>query len=164
MFRHLINIFLWFLPPTRMFAFRRLCLRAAGLDLGAQVCFCGRGWVYGRGKVHIGHETWLSPGVTIHSHQEAQIVIGDRCDIGPGVEFIPGSHQFGPSSRRAGLGTARPIRVGSGCWIGAGSIILGGVVIGDGAVIAAGAVVTRSVSADSLVAGVPATPKRELAS
>lgn len=110
----------------------------------------------------IGVHTWLSPGVVIHSHLEAPIVIGERCDIGPGVEFIPGSHIIGTSLRRAGSGIAKPISIGNGCWLGAKSIILGGVNIGDGCVVAAGAVVTQSVPPNSLVAGVPARIKRQL--
>lgn len=110
----------------------------------------------------IGADTWLSPGVVIHSHIEAPVVIGERCDIGPGVEFIPGGHIIGNSSRRAGGGTAHPISIGNGCWLGARSIILGGVKIGDGCVVAAGAVVTHDVPPNSLVAGVPALVKRQL--
>ena len=110
----------------------------------------------------IGVDTWLSPGVVIHSHVDAPIVIGERCDIGPGVEFIPGSHIIGASSRRAGMGTANPISIGNGCWLGAKSIILGGVSIGDGCIVAAGTVVTDSVPPNTLVAGIPARFKRQL--
>lgn len=127
-----------------------------------QACFCGRGWVYGRGRLQIGHRSWLSPGVIVHTHLEAEVVIGDRCDVGPGVEFITGSHLPGSTSRRAGAGTALPIIVGHGCWIGAGSRILGGVTIGDGVIVAAGAVVTHDVPPNVLVAGVPAVIKRAL--
>lgn len=160
--RHFINIVLWFLPPSRLFALRRFFLRLGGVLVPGSVCFCGRGWIYGRGVVAIGTDTWLSPGVVIHSHVEAPIVIGERCDIGPGVEFIPGSHIIGNSLRRAGSGTAHPISIGNGCWLGAKSIILGGVSIGDGCIVAAGAVVTCSVPSNSLVAGVPARVKRQL--
>ena len=130
--------------------------------MSSRVCFCGRGWIYGRGVVAIGADTWLSPGVEIHSHVEAPIKIGANCDIGPGVEFIPGSHVIGGPMRRAGGGTAQPITIGDGCWIGARSIILGGVSIGAGCVVAAGSVVTQSVSANTQVAGVPARVKRQL--
>jgi maltose O-acetyltransferase len=160
--RHFINIVLWFLPPSRLFALRRFCLRLGGVHLANSVSFCGRGWIYGRGVVAIGADTWLSPGVVIHSHVEAPIVIGERCDIGPGVEFIPGGHLIGPPQRRAGPGTALGIKVGAGSWIGAGSRILGGVSIGEGAVVAAGAVVISDVPANTLVAGVPARVKRQL--
>jgi len=49
-----------------------------------------------------------------------------------------------------------PVVIGNNCWIGGGATILAGVHIGDGCVIAAGSVVTKSVAANSIVAGVPA--------
>lgn len=162
MIRHLINMILSLLPPSRLFAVRAVLLRLADVEMHANVKFCGRGWVYGRGRLIIGEETWLSPGAVFHTHQEAIIQIGARCDLGPGIEFVAGSHEIGTGERRAGDGTARAIVVGNGCWIGARSTILGGVTIGDGAIIAAGAVVTRDVPAHTLVAGVPAVVKRQL--
>lgn len=160
--RHLVNIFLSWLPPSKLFRLRYYFLVLSDIDIQHSTSFCGRSWIYGRGRLHIGSETWLSPGVIVHTHVDADIHIGDRCDIGPGVEFIPGSHLIGNSSRRAGEGTAKPITVGNGCWIGAKSIILGGVNIGEGCIIAAGTVVTQSVPPNSLVAGVPARIKRQL--
>ena len=162
MIRHLINLFLGILPPSRLFAFRRLCLRWAGIKVGTGVRVCGRGWIYGRGVVQIGDETWISPGVVMHTHLSAPIHIGARCDIGNDVTVTLGSHTIGGPLRRAGPGTAKAVRIGDGCWIGAGVRILGGVTIGDGAVVAAGAVVTRDVGAHTLVAGVPAVIKRRL--
>lgn len=162
MLRHLVNNLLHWLPPSRLFALRRWLLKLAAIELADDVCFCGGGWIYGRGRVVIGRKTWLSPGVIIHSHLDAQISIGERVDIGPSVEFITGSHLIGIGQRRAGAGTAKPIVIGNGCWIGARSIILGGVKMGDGCVVAAGAVVTHDVPPNTLVAGVPARVKRQL--
>ena len=162
MLRHFINLLLWCLPPSRLFRFRLLSLRLAGVTAADGVSFCGRSWVYGRGNLQIGSGTWLSPGVIIHTHKDADIVIGDRCDIGHGVEFIPGGHEIGDHSRRAGAGTARSITIGNGCWIGAKSIILGGVNIGEGSVVAAGSLVRQDVPPNTLVAGVPAIVKRHL--
>ncbi len=123
---------------------------------------CGRGWVYGRGILNIGSNTWLSPGVIFYTHLEAPIVVGSNCDIGPAVEFITGGHAIGTSSRRAGQGTAKPIFIDDGCWIGAGSRLLGGVNIGSGSVVAAGSVVICDVPPNVLVAGVPAVVKKNL--
>ncbi|WP_273824779.1 acyltransferase [Pseudomonas asplenii] len=162
MIRHLINILLFLFPPSRFFSARAALLRFAAVGIGVDVKFCGRGWIYGRGRLLIGDGTWISPGGIFHTHQEADIRIGSRCDLGPGVEFILGSHELGSQERRAGKGTARSIVVGSGCWIGARSVILGGVTIGEGAIVAAGAVVVRDVPANTLVAGVPAVIKRQL--
>lgn len=142
--------------------FRRICLKFGRIDVGENASVCGRGWIYGRGTLRIGSNTWLSPGVIFHTHQDAPIFIGENCDIGPAVEFITGSHLVGNSSRRAGVGTAEHIVINDGCWVGAGSRILGGVSIGQGAVVAAGSVVTRDVPANVLVAGVPAVFKKPL--
>jgi maltose O-acetyltransferase len=162
MLRHLINLLLWPLPPSRLFLLRRLFLRLAGIDIGSDVSVCGRGWIYGRGRVALGRGTWLSPGVVFHTHLEAPIRIGDRCDVGPAVEFVTGGHLAGDAVRRAGRGTALEIAVGDGTWIGGRALILGGVKIGQGAIVAAGSVVTRDVPANVLVAGVPAVVKKVL--
>lgn len=162
MLRHFVNLLLWVMPPSRLFALRRIGLRIAGLDVADNVSICGRGWVYGRGHLRIGSSSWISPGAVFHTHLQAPITVGARCDIGPGVEFIPGGHHIAGASRRAGDGTALPISIGDGCWIGARSTILGGVTIGAGCVVAAGSVVTQDVPPNSLVAGVPARLKRSL--
>jgi len=160
--RHLVNLILWPFPPTRLFAMRRVLLRLAGVGVGANARVSGRGWIYGAGDIYIGQDSWLSPGVVAYTHRDAAIHIGERCDIGPEVRFVTGSHQIGPRQRRAGQGTALPIVVGNGCWIGAGATLLGGVTIGDGSIVAAGAVVRANVPPDTLVAGVPATPRKSL--
>lgn len=162
MIRHIVNIFLWFLPPTRLFLLRNLFLKIAGIKLGRHVCFCGRSWIYGRGDLLIKNDTWISPGAIIYTNESEAITIGSRCDIGPGVEFITGSHDIGTSLRRAGKGYAKAITVEDGVWIGAKSIILGGVTIGSGSIIAAGSLVRFDVPPNSLVAGAPAVVKRSL--
>jgi maltose O-acetyltransferase len=162
MLRHLLQVFLALLPPTRFFALRALLLRSVGFGLAEDVRVCGDGWFYGRGPVEIGSDTWISPRSHFYTHPDAPIRIGARCDIGHEVSFITGSHRFGDASRRAGPGIANPIQIGEGCWIGARSVILGGVSIGAGTVIAAGAVVTSSLPTNVLAAGVPARVKRTL--
>jgi maltose O-acetyltransferase len=162
MLRHVLNFTLWILPPSRLFSLRRICLKFAQVKVAKDACVCGRGWIYGRGHLRIGNNTWLSPGVITYTHLNAPIEIGSNCDIGPGVEFITGGHLLGTSFRRAGEGFAKPILVNDGCWIGAGARILGGVSIGKGAVVAAGSLVIHNVPENVLVAGVPAVIKKKL--
>jgi maltose O-acetyltransferase len=158
--RHFLQCVLWFLPPSRLFWLRRALLRLGGVGLEPGVGYCGRGWVYGRGTLRIGRNSWLSPGVVVYTHLDAPVAIGRDCDIGPEVSLVTGSHEFGGARRRAGVGTARPIVVEDGCWIGARVVILGGVTIGRAAFVAAGSVVTKDVPPASFVAGVPAVVKR----
>jgi maltose O-acetyltransferase len=162
MVRHFINIILYFFPPSRLFALRRILLRFAGVNLANSTSVCGRGWVYGRGILKIGKDTWLSPGVLFYTHNEAGISLGSRCDIGPDVSFIVGSHLTGNSTQRAGKGVANSIVVGDGTWIGAGVTVLDGVTIGTGCIVAAGALVNRNIEDNCLAAGVPIKVKRKL--
>lgn len=118
--------------------------------------------VVGRGCLMIGADSWVGPYGLFFTHPEASITIGARCDIAPEVCFITGTHEPGNASRRAGLDTARPIRVGDGCWLGARVTVLAGVSIGDGAIVAAGAVVAGDVEPNTLVGGVPARLIRRL--
>lgn len=162
MIRHIFNIIFCLLPPTRFFSSRNCMLKIAGIRVGSHTSFCGRSWIYGRGKLTIGNHTWIGPGAVIFTNTEAEIFIGNNCDVGPGVEFITGSHRIGCSSRRAGEGYAKSIIVGDGVWIGAKSVILGGVTIGAGSVIAAGSLVRVDVPNNCLVAGVPGVIKQKL--
>lgn len=50
----------------------------------------------------------------------------------------------------------RPVAIGDNVWIGEGACVLAGVEVGSGCVIGSNAVVTRSVPANSVVAGCPA--------
>jgi maltose O-acetyltransferase len=162
MIRYLFCVLLFILPPTHFFTLRRKVLKIIGVFIGNNVCFCGHGFIYGRGALYIGDGTWVSPGVLIRTHVDASIKIGRNCDIGPNVELITGGHSIGPALRRAGHGTALPIEIEDGCWIGARTLILGGVRIGAGSIVAAGSVVTQNVPENVLVAGIPARIKKEL--
>lgn len=89
-----------------------------------------------------------------------KVAIGDRTQIGPGVQILTADHPRDPAQRRAGLEFGRPIIIGADVWIGGGAIVLPGVTIGDGAIVGAGAVVTRDVTAGATVVGNPARERR----
>ena len=92
----------------------------------------------------------------------APIEIGDDLQMGPAVQLYTAEHPLDAATRRSGLESARPIRIGNDVWIGGGVIILAGVTIGDGVVVGAGSVVTRDVPAARIVAGNPARIVRSL--
>ena len=84
------------------------------------------------------------------------VTIGDRTQIGPGVQIVAADHPRDAAVRASGLEFGRPIQIGRNVWIGAGAIILPGVSIGDDAVIGAGSIVTRDVPAGATAFGNPA--------
>ncbi len=84
------------------------------------------------------------------------VTIGDRTQIGPGVQILTADHPRDPARRATGLEFGRPIVIGDNVWIGGGALILPGVTVGDNAIIGSGAVVTRDVAAGATVAGNPA--------
>ena len=88
-----------------------------------------------------------------------EVSIGDRTQIGPGVQILAADHPRDPETRATGLEFGRPVRIGRNCWIGGGAIILPGVTIGDDALIGAGSVVTRDVPAGATAFGNPARVK-----
>ena len=85
-----------------------------------------------------------------------KVTIGDRTQIGPGVQILTADHPRDAAQRRAGLEFGRPVTIGADVWIGGGAIVLPGVTIGDGVIVGAGAVVTRDVPAGATVVGNPA--------
>ena len=84
------------------------------------------------------------------------ISIGDKTQLGPGVQIYTADHPRDASSRLAGVEFGKPISVGANVWIGGHAIIMPGITIGNDAIIGAGSVVTRNVAAGSRVAGNPA--------
>ena len=85
-----------------------------------------------------------------------EVTIGERTQIGPGVQILAADHPRDPAERASGLEFGRPVRIGGNVWIGAGAIILPGISIGDDALIGAGSVVTRDVPAGATALGNPA--------
>lgn len=162
MWRHLANLLMQILPPTRFFWLRRFLLRSVGIDIESSSRVCGRTWIYGRGEIHIGSNSWVGLDTFFYSNIDAPIRIGANCDIGPANIFVTGSHVIGMPSRRAGLGTSASITIGDGCWLGARVTVLGGVKIGNGAIVAAGALVSADVAPHTMVGGIPARLIRNL--
>lgn len=126
----------------------------AGAGDGAVVrppfhCDCGY-------NITLGTDTFLNFGCFILDI--VPVTIGDRTQIGPGVQLLTADHPREAAARESGLEFARPITIGTNVWIGGGALVLPGVSIGDHAIVGAGAVVTRDVAAGATVAGNPARP------
>ncbi len=113
-----------------------------------------------------GYNIHVGDGVTINFEcvflDEAPIIIGNHCLIGPMTGLYTVSHPLDPVHRAEGYVSGQPIVLKDNVWIGGSSTILPGVTIGENAVVGAGSVVTKDVPAGALVVGNPARVIRML--
>jgi len=129
---------------TRIWAFAHL-LPGARVGAGCNIC----DGVFIENDVLIGDRVTVKCGVQVWDGIE----IEDDVFIGPNATFT--NDPF-PRSRRPPPQFVRTM-VRRGASIGANATILPGIEVGAGAMIGAGAVVTRSVPANAIVSGNPAT-------
>jgi len=115
--------------------------------------------VYGQ-NISIGDHVFLNFLCTILDCNKVQI--GHHVMIGPNVQIYTAAHELLAEERIQGLEVARPIVIEDNVWIGGAAILLPGVSIGRNAVVGAGAVVSRSVAANTVVAGNPARVLRKI--
>ena len=126
-----------------------------------------------------GDSSWIQPpffcdyGSNIHLGQRVYFnfncVVLDVCEVrigeftlfGPAVQIYTATHPLNAAQRRLSE-YAKPIEIGSDCWIGGGAVILPGVKIGSKTVIGAGSVVTRDVPSGVVAAGNPCRVLREI--
>lgn len=85
----------------------------------------------------------------------ARITIGDDVLLGPKVGLYTSNHLFDASERQLGGCMAKPITIGSRCWLAANVSVCPGVTIGDNTIIGAGSVVTHDIPANVIAAGNP---------
>jgi len=114
---------------------------------------------YGQ-NIYIGDHVYLNVLCTILDCNEVHI--GHHVMIGPAVQIYTAAHLLQAETRIQGWEVAKAIVIEDNAWLGGGAIILPGVRIGRNAVVGAGAVVSRSVSANTVVAGNPARVIREI--
>lgn len=129
--------------------------------LGERLAAIGRGVVV-RSPFHCDYGFNISLGDEVFINFNCVILdvvavsIGDKTQIGPGVQILTADHPRDPAERESGLEFGRPVTIGRNVWIGAGALILPGVSVGDNALIGAGSVVTRDVPEGATVVGNPA--------
>ena len=107
-----------------------------GLEVGNNVGIAQNCFIQVRGKVVIGNDVILGPGVSIFSEDH----IFDNPDL---PILVQGEIRKG-------------VVIEDGAWIGTKAVILDGVRVCKNSIIAAGSIVTKDVPAYAIVAGVPA--------
>ena len=163
MLSHCFNVLSPLLPATRLFGFKVFIYRLLGVNLGKNVKIGNSIRLNFQGKVNIGDNVWLGRSADFTVPAGSKVTIGNSCDIAPYVKFMCGTHLIGSNQRRAGLGIAKDILIGNGCWIGTCVTVLGGATVGDGTVIAAcSLLLPRKYPPNVLLAGIPARVVRHL--
>jgi acetyltransferase-like isoleucine patch superfamily enzyme len=139
-------------------------------------CYAGCSFAIGpKGSCSIGDFTLLNGAIIM---AEERIEIGKYCLISWNVGIADSDfHPLDAAARRVDAMAlapflpnrpprpeikTKPVVIEDDVWIGMGAVILKGVRIGQGSVVAAGAVVTRDVPPNTVVAGNPAVPVKEL--
>jgi acetyltransferase-like isoleucine patch superfamily enzyme len=94
-------------------------------------------------NITIGEDVAIGKNCTILD--TCDVVIGDRCNIGPNVNIYTATLPVDPKKRLGSRGPnlGRKITIGPDCWIGGGATILPGRTIGKGSTVGAGSIVTR---------------------
>jgi len=114
-------------------------------------------------------------------NQTSRITLGSYCIILPGVRltaavsikagnncmfatncYLTDADWHDHYDRTSAPGKTGSIELGDNVWIGDSALVCKGVRLGDNAIVGAGAVVTRDVPANTIVAGNPARPVKEL--
>lgn len=111
-------------------------------------------------NTYIGDHVYLNFSCIILDNNKVHI--GHHVMVGPAVQMYTAAHPLEAEARIQGWEVAKPIVVEDNVWIGGGAILLPGIRIGRNAVVGAGAVVSRSVPANTVVAGSPARLIREI--
>ena len=119
-------------------------------------------WPFG-GEIILHDSVFIGQSVVIYGH--GGVEIGDCTLVSMHCKILSSNHLIPPvdTDIRSQPDILNRTQIGRDVWLGAGVTILGGLTIGDGCVIGAGAVVARSLPANSVAVGVPATPSFERA-
>jgi acetyltransferase-like isoleucine patch superfamily enzyme len=140
-------------------------LREGRLEIGAQTLLEPGVWLTapGAARIKIGSGTFLNLGVMVAALELVEI--GDHCMFANGCFISDSSHRY--DSHRdpvpwQGFSSKGPTRVGDNVWCGANVVITSGVSVGERCVIGANSVVTRDVPPFSVAAGAPARVLRAI--
>jgi acetyltransferase-like isoleucine patch superfamily enzyme len=137
------------------------------------------------GRLEIGENTLLEPGVWLTAPAPARIrigagvflnlgvmvaaselvEIGDHCMLANGCFVTDANHRFDDPDRPVpwqGFTTKGPTRLGDNVWCGANVVVTSGVTIGERCVIGANSVVSTDIPPFSIAAGAPARVLRTI--
>jgi acetyltransferase-like isoleucine patch superfamily enzyme len=140
-------------------------LRDGRLEIGAQVLLEPGVWLTAPApaRIKIGAGTFVNLGVMVAAAELVEI--GEHCMFANGCFVTDADHRFDDPDKPVpwqGFIPKGPTRIGDNVWCGANVVITGGVSIGRRCVIGANSVVTHDIPAFSVAAGAPAKVLKQI--
>jgi acetyltransferase-like isoleucine patch superfamily enzyme len=135
------------------------------LEIGANTLLEPGVWLTapGSARIRIGAGTFLNLGVMVAALELVEI--GDHCMFANGCFVTDADHRVDDPDRPItwqGFRSKGPTRVGDNVWCGANVVITSGVTVGERCVIGANSVVNRDLPPYSIAAGAPARVIRQV--
>jgi acetyltransferase-like isoleucine patch superfamily enzyme len=139
--------------------------REGRLEIGPQTLLEPGVWLTapGQARIRIGAGTALNLGVMVAAVELVEI--GDHCMFANGCFITDGNHRFDDPEQPVpwqGFTTKGPTRIGDNVWCGADVVVTSGVTIGERSVIGANSVVVTDLPPFSIAAGAPAKVLRTI--
>jgi acetyltransferase-like isoleucine patch superfamily enzyme len=140
-------------------------LTAGRLEIGPQVLLEPGVWLTcpDPARIRIGGGTFLNLGVQVAAMELVEI--GRHCMLANGCFVTDANHRFSDPVTPVpwqGFTSKGPTRIGDNVWLGAHAVVTSGVTIGERCVIGANSVVTTDLPAFSIAAGAPARVLRTI--
>ncbi len=134
-------------------------LREGRLEIGANTLLEPGVWITAPApaRIRIGAGTFLNLGVMVAALELVEI--GDHCMFANGCFITDADHRIDDPDRPVtwqGFRSKGPTRIGDNVWCGANVVITSGVTVGDRCVIGANSVVNSDLPDHSIAAGAPA--------
>jgi acetyltransferase-like isoleucine patch superfamily enzyme len=134
-------------------------LREGRLELGRDVLLEPGVWLTapGEARIRIGAGSFLNIGVMVAAHELVEI--GAHCMFANGCFVTDANHRFDDPEKPVpwqGFTAKGPTRIADNVWCGAHVVVTSGVTIGQRSVIGANSVVTEDIPPFSIAAGAPA--------
>jgi acetyltransferase-like isoleucine patch superfamily enzyme len=134
-------------------------LREGRLEIGPEVLLEPGVWITAPddARVRIGAGSFLNLGVMVAAQELVEI--GEHCMLANGCFVSDANHRHDDPRKPItwqGFESKGPTRIGDNCWLGANVVVTSGVSIGERSVIGANSVVTRDVEPFTVAAGIPA--------
>lgn len=128
-------------------------------DLHPSFIFNGEGTkLYGNGTIKAQENSYIGRYSTLQSSDNAKILIGKNCKIGPFFSVWTHSSEVDSdyNFEENIIAKIGDVIIGDAVWIGANVVVTPGVKIGKNSIIGANSVVTKDVLDFAIVGGIPA--------